>query len=503
MNVENIMAGWYTYTDRIPQLLLALLVLLIGWLVAKAIGRAVEAGLEKTSLDDKLFANVKNRKYSSEVIIGKIVYYTLLVVVWIIFFNMLQLGLIAEPLVIMVSTLTAAVPHLLKAALILLFAWVVALGLRFLFKKGTGWLQLEHKLVKWKMADTEREASHRLNRIAMTIFYLVILLFLPAVLGALELEGIAEPFSHALSIILAFIPKLFAAALIVLIGWLIAKIVRDILINFLKTIGTDKLGQRFGIMKNDREFHLSSLAGNIAFILILIPTIITALEKLEIKGISQPAVRMLEEVLALIPNIVIAVVLIMAGIWLGKWVEKLVSQMLWRLRFDQVFHQIGIGSLTPEKPKYTLSQMVGVLTKIIVILLFTVEALQIVHLDFLVTLATGVIAYLPMILTAVIILGIGLYVGQLMERVLQNLVKHNNSRTLAKIAKYTIFSITVFMALDQLGVAHSIVNAAFILVLGGLSLAFGLAFGLGGKEFAKKYLGKLDEKLEGGNKPGL
>ena len=52
------------------------------------------------------------------------------------------------------------------------------------------------------------------------------------------------------------------------------------------------------------------------------------------------------------------------------------------------------------------------------------------------------------------------------------------------------------MALDQLGVAHSIVNAAFILILGGLALAFGLAFGLGGKDFAAKYLGKLDDKLD-------
>ena len=94
------------------------------------------------------------------------------------------------------------------------------------------------------------------------------------------------------------------------------------------------------------------------------------------------------------------------------------------------------------------------------------------------------------------ILGIGLYLGQLIERVLQNIVKHNNSRTLAAIAKYTIFVITVFMALDQLGVAHSIVNAAFILILGGLALAFGLAFGLGGKDFAAKYLRKLDDKLD-------
>ncbi|MEH7111114.1 mechanosensitive ion channel [Neobacillus niacini] len=499
MNVEHMMTGWYIYTDRIPHFLLALLVLLIGWLAAKGIGKAVETALERTTLDDKLFSGFKNKKYPTEKIIGKIVYYTLLVIVWIIFFNMLNLGLIAEPLVNMVSTMTAAIPLLLKAALTLLLAWVIAFVLRYLFIKGAGMIHLGGKLVKWKMANNALEASNRINGIGMAIFYFVLLLFIPAVLGALELEGISEPFSNALTMMLTFIPKLFAAVLIVLIGWLIAKIVRDILTNFLKSIGSDKLGSRFGFLQNGKEAtSLSTIIGNVVFILILIPVIITALEKLELNGISEPAIAMLQKVLSMVPNMIVAVLLIFTGIWLGKWVGKWVTQMLWRLRFDQVFHQMGIGAVSPELSKYTLSQMVGVLAKIIIVLLFTVEALQIVQLDFLVTLATGVIAYLPMLLTAILILGIGLYVGQFVERILQTIVQHNYSRMLARIAKYTILTITVFMALDQLGVAHSIVNAAFILVLGGLAMAFGLAFGLGGTEFARKYLGKLDNKLEGG-----
>jgi Conserved TM helix len=497
MSVKDMTDGWYIYTDQIPNLLLALLVLLIGWLIAKGIGKTVEAALKKTSLDNKLFSDFGKRKYSIEFIIGKIVYYTLLILVWIIFFNMLNLSLIAEPLVKMVSIMTVAIPNLLKAALILLFAWVIAILLRLLFKRGAAMFHLERKLVKWKMINSELEATNKVNSVAKAIFYFVFLLFLPGVLGALQMEGISEPFSNALSMILAFIPKLFAAALIVLIGWLIAKMVRDILTNFLKSTGTDNLGQRFGLIKNvDEETSLSNIIGNIAFIFILIPTIITALEKLELKGIAEPAIVMLQDVLTMIPNIAVAVILLLVGIWLGKWVERMVTQMLRRLRFDSVFNQIGIGSLIPEQPKYTLSQIVGLLAKIVVVLLFTVEALQIVHLDFLVTLATGVIAYLPMLLAALIILGIGLYLGHLIERILQNVVKHNYSRTLATIAKYTIFVITVFMALDQLGVAHSIVNAAFILALGGLMLAFGLAFGLGGKAFAAKYLAKLDSKLD-------
>ena len=56
--------------------------------------------------------------------------------------------------------------------------------------------------------------------------------------------------------------------------------------------------------------------------------------------------------------------------------------------------------------------------------------------------------------------------------------------------------LAVFMALTQLGIATSIVSSAFILILGGLALAFGLAFGLGGKEFARKNLEKFDQTIE-------
>ncbi|AZU64576.1 mechanosensitive ion channel [Neobacillus mesonae] len=494
MKGRDILNGWYIYTDQIPHLLLALLVLLVGWLVAKAIGKAVEKGLSKTSLDDKLFTNVGKGKYSSEHIIGKFIYYILLVFVWIIFFNMLNLHLIAEPLVEMVSMITAAIPNLLKAALILLFAWIAAYFIRLLITKAADMFHFQDRLVKWKMAKTRLEAAQKINSIAKTVFYFVLLLFLPGVLGALHMDGISGPFTHALSAMLAFIPKLFAAALIVFIGWLLAKVVRDILTNFLKGIGADRLGERFGMIKTPDGPNFSSIIGNIVFILILIPTIITALEKLDLKGISDPAIAMLHDILTLIPNIIAAIVLILAGIALGKWVEKVVAQLLWRLRFDSIFHQMGIGSLTPEKN--TLSQIVGLIVKIVIILLFTAEALQLVHLDFLVSLATGVIAYLPMLLAALLILGIGLYLGHLVERILQNVLKSTYSRTLAAVAKYAIFVITIFMALDQLGVAHSIVNAAFILVLGGLALAFGLAFGLGGKAFAAKYLEKLEDKLD-------
>ncbi|MBT2681279.1 mechanosensitive ion channel [Bacillus sp. ISL-35] len=488
--------GWDSILGKLPNVLIALAVLLVGWLVAKIIEKAVYKGLQKTSLDNKLFSNVNNKKYSAEKIISKIVYVLILVFVFIMFLKILDLYVLTEPLIGMFSTIAAAIPNILKAGLILLFAWLIASALKFLIQKGGKTLGVHEKLSKYKLTEDNQQTTNVVDTVANIVFYLVLLMALPAVLSALNLRGVSEPFENMIEGILSFIPKLFAAALILLVGYFVAKIVRDILTNFLQSIGTEKLVQRFGLSRLFEGTSLSRVIGTVAFVLILIPTVIAALERLDVEGISQPAIAMLNDILTMIPNIVVAIILVMIGLWLGKWLKKFTADLLRRIGFDSYFKGVGLGSATTRPNSLSLSEVVGYIVQVIVVLLFVAEALNVVKLDFFVDLARGVIAYLPHVIAAIVILGVGLWLGGLVKRVLSSILQGDSSNVLATVAKYAIITITVFMALDQLGVAPAIVNAAFILTLGGLALAFGLAFGLGGKNFASKYLTKLDEKIE-------
>ncbi|WP_102264898.1 mechanosensitive ion channel [Mesobacillus jeotgali] len=493
---NNFYNGWDSILGKLPNVLIALAVLLVGWLVAKLIEKAVYKGLQKTSLDNKLFSNVNNKKYSAEKIISKIVYILILVFVFIMFLNILDLYVLTEPLVGMFSTIAAAIPNILKAGLILLFAWLIASGLKFLIQKGGKTLGVHEKLSKYKLTDDNQQTTNAVDTVANIVFYLVLLMALPAVLSALNLQGVSEPFENMIEGILSFIPKLFAAALILLVGYFVAKIVRDILTNFLQSIGTEKLVQRFGLSRLFEGTSLSRVIGTIAFVLILIPTVIAALERLDVEGISEPAIAMLNDILTMIPNIVVAIILVMIGLWLGKWLKKFTTDLLRRIGFDSYFKGVSVGGAAKRPNSLSLSEIIGYIVQVIVVLLFVAEALNVVNLDFFVDLARGVIAYLPHVIAAIVILGVGLWLGGLAKKVLSSILQGDSSNVLATVAKYAIITIAVFMALDQLGVAPAIVNAAFILTLGGLALAFGLAFGLGGKNFASKYLAKFDEKIE-------
>lgn len=488
------------FFSSLQNFVVAIIVLLIGWLIAKLIANGVEKAVKKLNLDEKVLSKLRDGetdyKVDSSKVVGKVVYYILLLVVFILFFNILNLNVIANPLADLISIFLSFIPVLLKAALILAFAFVLGVAAQWLIVTGGKKVHIQQLLVRLRIADTVEKAEAYITTVGKVVFYVVLLLFIPGVLDALSIYGVAEPFSGVLSTMLAFVPKLIAALIIFAIGWFIAKFIKNIVMNLLKTVGSEKLVRKLKLEKVFEGTSLAAIAGNILFVLIMIPITISALEKLELTGITGPAVSMLNEVMDMIPNIIIAVAIILVGIWAGKFLGGFVGDFLARLGFNNITANMHIGNKKVESNSMTPSTIVGYIVQVLIVFFLTVQALYMIKLDFLVDIASAITAYLPHVLAAVILLGVALIIANIVEKVLLNLLSGPAIRILAGFAKYAIMALAVFMALTQLGIATSIVASAFTLILGGLALAFGLAFGLGGKDFAKKYLDKFDRTIE-------
>lgn len=486
----------------LQNLIIALIVLLIGWIIAKMIASGVEKGIKKANLEEKVFSKFRDTgtdsgsKVDTGKIISKVVYYVLLVVVFILFFNILNLDMIANPLAELISTFLAFVPAVLKAAIILVLAFILGIIAQWIVTTGGRKLNLANLFVRLRVADTPEKASEYITATGKIAFYLIILLFVPGILNALDIEGVAEPFSSVLDTVLAFIPRLISAVIIFAIGWFVAKFVKSLIVNLLQAVGSEKVVNRLKLEKVFEGTTLASFVGNVVFALILIQVTISALEKLELTGITDPAISMLHQVWDLIPNIIVAVAIILIAIWAGKFLGELVHNLLTRLGFDKITNNMQLGNKDIDSNTMTPSKIVGYIVQVLIIFFLIVQALTLIKLNFLVEIATVITAYLPNVLAAVLILGVALIVANLVEKVFKDMLNGPAIRIIAGFAKYAILVLAVFMALTQLGIATSIVSSAFILILGGLALAFGLAFGLGGKEFARKNLEKFDQTIE-------
>ncbi len=220
----------------VPNLLSALVILVIGWLIAVIVSKLVGASLRRTGLDKRLAASVGDKDAFEGISLGraiaKLVFYLIMFFVLVAFFQALGLTLITEPLNRFLIQIFDYLPRLIGPAILLLIAWVVASSLRFLVRRLLSAARVDERLGEQVGADEESAVSLS-DSLAEAVYWLVLLLFLPAVLGGLGLDGLLQPVQNLVDSLVGFLPNLIAAAVILGVGWLVAKIVQRILSSLL------------------------------------------------------------------------------------------------------------------------------------------------------------------------------------------------------------------------------------------------------------------------------
>ncbi|WP_034549607.1 mechanosensitive ion channel [Carnobacterium funditum] len=391
-------------------------------------------------------------------------------------------------------------PTLLGAIALLILAWIIAILVRKGSQKGLKAAGFNRLLTKWGLASSDEQANNTIDSISKVLYYLVWLIFIPGVLSMLGLNAIASPITNMFDSVLSFIPKLFAAAVILALGIFIGRFVKNLVYNLLITLNIDKWITKITSSQEvaddatpsvEQKMTIAKVLANVVYIIILVPIVTVALETLQIRSISEPIIMVLNQVLAAIPNVIVAVILIGVGVVLAKFVGDLISGLLEGTGINKLNKYMKTsGTMTTT---FNLAKVIGQIIQAILIVFFVVEALNVLNLEVLNTIGTAVIAYLPLVLSALIILGIGLMGGTLLGNFI---TQTTGSRMSGNIIKYILIVMAVFMGLDQLKFATSIVNYAFLLILGGLSVAFAISFGIGGREFAKRQLEKIEAKVE-------
>lgn len=393
------------------------------------------------------------------------------------------------------NQILSAIPDIVAAVVILVLALVVAWLAKLVVSKILKATKLDAKLNKLEIE--QKKGSSTSDYIGRLVFIIVFILFLPSVFARLGLTGVAEPISQMVTAIVAFIPNLLAAALILFIGFFVAKIIRDLLTPLLRKIGLDRFqnpkAKADAVPDPERSsIRLSTVVANIVYVLILIPIVIAALEVLKIAAISTPAIAMLNQIFTFIPQIILAIVLIALGAFIARFVGNLLTSLLESVGADQWLRDV-MPTNTPTI-KLSVSKTLGKIVQFVILLFFIVEGLNIIQLQILQTIGSAIIAYLPNALVAVLILLAAIFFANWVEGLIH--LRLRNSRGVAALAKTAILALALFVVFDQLKIADETINVAFRYAMMGLAVAFALAFGLGGRDFAKHTLQKLSERAD-------
>jgi len=475
-----------TLGELLPNLLFALAILIAGWLVAVIVRAIVRKSLGLVRLNEKLRTITGGEvDYERGTALGA--FYLVLVMALIAFFNALNLHMASAPLQSLVDKMLAFVPNLIAGVVLVLVAWLLATMLRVLSTKALAATSLDEKL------SAQADMRPMSDTVGNVLYGLVLLLFLPAILGALKLEGLLNPVRDMVDEVLAVLPNLFAAVVFGVVGWFVARVLRNMVSGLLEAAGADKLGERAGLKGT---MTLSKLVGLIVFILVLVPALIQAFDVLSLEAISAPATDVLSTFMAALPKLFAAAIILAVAFFISEFVAGLVTSLLGGIGFDGLPQKLGIATLIP--PERSPSKLVGRLVVFFVLLFASVEAANVLGFMQLSSLVEVFIQFAGQVLLGVAIIAVGVWIANLAHGALRSL-ERPQAALMAGLARFTILGIVLAMGLRAMDLANEIVNAAFYLTLGAVAVAFALSFGLGGREAAGRQMEHWLSRLRGGS----
>lgn len=460
---------------QIPRILGAVAILALGWLLAVAARAAVRRFLRLLKVNVRI-EDSSGVRMDAESPLAAGVFWLVLLATLIAVLNVLDLSLLTNPFASMMNDIIGYLPKLLAGAVLSLVAWLLATVLRALATRALAVTSFDEKL------SEEAGLAPMSRNVGNVLFWLVILMLLPAILSAFELTALLEPVTVMLNKLLSMVPSAFAALLIAGVGYVVGRVLRGLVSNLLAAAGADSINHRIGL---DSSVRLSALAGTLAFIFVFVPSLIAALDALQIDAISRPASQMLSLMFAAVPRLVAASVILLLTWYVTRFASRLLTSLMESAGADNLPQKMGMqhvlsGAGRPSRLAATLLMFFAMLFAI-------TEAAHQLGFEEVGEMVATFIRFGSHILLGGAILAIGFWISNVAyDAIRKTTGKHTSG--LAGLARIAILGLVIAMGLRAMGIANEIVQMAFSLTLGSVAVAVALSFGLGGREAAGKLL---------------
>lgn len=351
--------------------------------------------------------------------------------------------------------------HALIGLVILVVGLIVVRFIAGMLGKGL-------KQIKF-LADHELEKPiSSLIRAVLTIFVLM------AVLQHFGLTDVLAPLQNMVNEFLSAVPNIIGAGVVAYAGWVIAKIVSELV-----GVGLGQVDQQLALRTGNEELKVSKFGSAFIFGGILLPIVVAALGVLNIPSITEPATRMINELMSAVPNIVGAGIILLVTYFVAKFVVYMLSGLLDGMAFNDLPQKMGVSGIFSES--FTPVGLVGGAIMFFSMLTASTAAVNTLGIDVISNIFAKVLEFGGGILVGGLILIIGNFLSSLAH---QKLVDSGNAG-LANIARIAILGLVLAMGLRSMGLADNIVNMAFGFTIGAVAVATALAFGLGGRDAAK------------------
>ena len=217
--------------------------------------------------------------------------------------------------------------------------------------------------------------------------------------------------------------------------------------------------------------------------------------------VADPIRAMLTQIMAYLPVLLGALVILIVGWLVAKAIKQLVEWLLTTIRFDTLADKAGISEvLRKGNLKTTASQVISGLVYWLIMIMVLVIFVNALGLPKASDILASLFAYVPKVIGALFVLVVAMFLANFVSGIVRTAAGNANlprPEIFAGISRWAIIIFAVTISLGELGIATLLVTTTFNIILGGICLGLALAFGLGGKDAAAKYLEELRKKRSG------
>ena len=376
-------------------------------------------------------------------------------------------------------------PNVVYAIIILIVTYLVALLVKWVLGAGIDKIPFIAKANENDTDGTTIGAS-----LASAGFWIVILIGLVMALERLGLTSVSNSIRGTIDTIFAYLPQVIGAVLLFFIFFIVARVARQATSATLAAAQADSAPEKIGLTNG--PMAITSVLSTVVFTLIMIPGAIASLNVLNIESITQPTVAMLNEVTDALPNIFVAVIIIGLFSAIAKFVSDFLKKVLPSTGLDSAVAKTGVlqDADSGVVPSTILANIAG----LIILLLGLIQGTYTLGFEPLNNALDTVLQIGAQILFGAVIIFAGVMVSGLVEKAIKA-AGDGATDVAATAMRWLIVVLSVILGVSRMGLDPSgaFITQASLIILIGASLAGGLAFGLGGRDWAAKQLDKLNK----------
>lgn len=300
----------------IPQLLAAIVVGFIGWIVANLVKVGLQKLLDRTQLDEKLSADVGVSPISQN--ISDIVYWLILLLFLPIVLSILGLNGLLFPIQNMLNDVVSFLPNIFIAGVIVFVGYILAKIVRGIVEGLIRSLNLQQQAQKIGLF----KSSNLPQVLGSFIFAIIIITSLIIAFEALGIDAISQPATAMLYEIMNAIPHIIAAGLILILAYVVSRFVANLVVEVVAGTGVDEIPAKLDVQRFLGTTKVSCIVGYLIVFFTMLFAVSEAANRLGFEQVS----GLISMFIHFGANILLGAVIFMVGFWLANLVANVIGR---------------------------------------------------------------------------------------------------------------------------------------------------------------------------------